>query len=430
MVRRGVLPAALVVSLIYPAAVAAQDTPLSKILPQLIQAEIFLAPPQGGFSHEAHFVPGVTQQLAPLFFNQQIITQLSTFPTGSSSGGFSYTFDPQLGTFARATDSFGPAFAERALTVGRGRLTFGVNFQRSSYKSFEGVDLENGDVRFFLRHSDTGGFFFEGDLIQAALQLDLSTTTTSVFVNYGVTDRLDVSVGVPIVRASLDAVIDATVIQLATEGSNPPIHEFEGGGTTQRFTDGGSKTGIGDILVRAKMRVLPREGGGLAIEVGARLPTGDSENLLGAGAPQFVVGVIGSSAMGRIAPHFNAGFTVSGNSDLVDMPNEFNYRVGSEFVASPKVTLSADLIGRTLIDVGRLELGPTTFEFTHNGTPGTQVFQEFQRREGSLNSMILAAGGKFNVASNVLFSANLLFGLNSAGFRAGITPVFGLDFSY
>ena len=118
---------------------------LSDLLVNLIQTDIFLAPPTPPFpSHSTHFVPGPGQQIAPYFFNQEILSQLATVPIGSSSGGFSYTFDPTGGTFQRATDSFGPTFAERALTNGKGKFTFGGNFQYSRYTSFEGTDLENG----------------------------------------------------------------------------------------------------------------------------------------------------------------------------------------------------------------------------------------------------------------------------------------------
>ena len=39
--------------------------------------------------------------------NNQLALQLSTFPLASSAGGFTYRFDPGLGVFTRATDSFG-----------------------------------------------------------------------------------------------------------------------------------------------------------------------------------------------------------------------------------------------------------------------------------------------------------------------------------
>jgi hypothetical protein len=431
MMRRAFGAFALVGLVLTPGLARAQDTPLSRILIQLIQADILLAPPQSGTNHSAHFLPEESQQLAPFFFNQQMISQLASFPTGSSSGGFSYTFDPSVGTFTRATDSFGPSFAERALTVGKGKFTVGMNFQRSTYNSFEGVDLEDGEIKFFLRHEDAGGVFFERDLIETALRLKLSTTTTSFFVNYGATDRLDISVGVPIVHASLDATIDATVLQLATAGISPPIHAFPGGATTATFQESGSKTGIGDILVRAKYRFMPAPGGGLAFEIGGRLPTGDSENLLGTGGAQLTVGIIGSTSRGMIAPHFNAGFTFAANSDFAPVPNELGYRGGIDVVVNPRVTLSADLIGRTLIDAGRLVLEETTFNFSDiNGTPGSRVINEFQARDGNLTTLLGAVGGKFNVAQNVLISANLLFGLNSAGLKANVTPVIGFDFTF
>ena len=52
-------------------------------------------------------------------------TQFSTFPLGSSTGGMTYVFDDTVGTFRRGTNSFGPSFAERALTIGRRKLSAG-----------------------------------------------------------------------------------------------------------------------------------------------------------------------------------------------------------------------------------------------------------------------------------------------------------------
>src|SRR4029079_5010702 len=62
---------------------------------------------------------------------QQIATQLSSLPIGSSAGGFTHRYDAQLGTFTRPTDTFGPAFAERAQALGRHRVNFGMSYQHS-----------------------------------------------------------------------------------------------------------------------------------------------------------------------------------------------------------------------------------------------------------------------------------------------------------
>ena len=414
------------------AEVQAQDVPLSQLLVTLIQSDIRLAPPPAGFqSHEAHFLPGTDQQLAPYFFNQQLVLQLATAPVGSPSGGFSFTFDPAAGTFERATQSFGPMFAERALTNGRGRLTVGASFQYSKYSSFEGQDLDDGSIKFYLHHSTaTGGAFFEGDLIETALNLDLSSSTTTMFANFGVTDSLDVSVTVPYIQVSMDATVNARVLPLAT-GQGSTLHTFEGGSTTNVYTSSGSASGIGDILLRGKYRFFSGQGGGVAAALDVRLPTGDAENLLGTGAAAVNVMLIGSSAYGAWSPHFNVAYAASGSGDVVTVPDEFGFRLGTEFTASPRVTLAADLLGRALLDAGRLKLEDTIWPFTDGtGTPHATILSEFTSHDETLSLVQLGVGGKFNLTGNFLINASVLIGLTSSGVNAPFTPVVGFDYSF
>jgi hypothetical protein len=411
----------------------AQDVPLSQLLVNLIQAEVRLQPPPAGsISHEAHFLPGANQELAPFLFNQQLVAQLATFPIGSPTGGFSFTLDTATGTFERATNSFGPAFADRALTNGKGRFTIGANFQYSKYTSFEGTDLDSGDIKFYLGHSDfPGDVFFEGDLIEAAVNLNLTSATTTVFANYGVTEAFDLAVAVPFLRVKMDATVDATILRLATAQTTPAIHAFPGGGTTRAFSDSASATGIGDVLVRAKYRFVSAPGGGLAAGFDVRLPSGNADELLGTGAPAATVTLIGSASPGRLAPHFNVGFTGSGESDITNIANEFTYKVGTEFAAAPTATLSVDFIGRTLIDAGRLELAENVRRFrTEAGVAGSTTLQEYFARDGSLTLLSLAAGGKFNVTGNLLINANVLLALNDSGVTARVTPVIGFDYTF
>jgi hypothetical protein len=81
-------------------------------------------------SHAAHFrsqaaAQGVLRQL-----NAGIATQISTFPIGSSSAGFTYTFDESLGVYNRTTESLGPIFTERPLPRAR-EVHLGVNYQNA-----------------------------------------------------------------------------------------------------------------------------------------------------------------------------------------------------------------------------------------------------------------------------------------------------------
>jgi hypothetical protein len=106
-----------------PAALSAQSFNLKDLLTDFLLRGITLAPPQPPFpSHETHFIGADSPQFAAVGqLNQQIANQLSTFPLASSAGGFTYTFDPNLGVFNGGTDSFGSIYTERADTIGRGR---------------------------------------------------------------------------------------------------------------------------------------------------------------------------------------------------------------------------------------------------------------------------------------------------------------------
>src|SRR5687767_9388224 len=84
---------------------------LADLIPNLISTQVRLAQnPDPTRDHSAHFID---EQLAlratALALNESLVSQLSTFPIASSAGGFTYTFDPALGTFNRSTESFGPA---------------------------------------------------------------------------------------------------------------------------------------------------------------------------------------------------------------------------------------------------------------------------------------------------------------------------------
>jgi hypothetical protein len=438
--------------------VAHAHTLLSELLVKMLLSDIVLAPPTGPFSsHEAHFRPILTggevasgfeinQLEVPLAINSIIAAQLATVPLGSSSGGFSYTFNPALGTFSRQSSTFGSAFAERALTAGRGRWNAGFNFQRATYDTLEGADLRNGDVRVYLVHQDccdpsnTGGAppqpFFEGDVIENRLSLKLTSSTFTGFLNYGITDRLDVGVVVPVVSVRMDASAHATVMRLATSAT-PGIHSFPGGSTEETITDASSAQGIGDILLRSKYRFFQAAGGGLAAGVDVRLPTGDAEQLLGTGDAQVKVAFIGSMASGPFSPHVNVGYTFSSGGQTAPLavtpqaPDEFGYAAGFDAAVTSRTTVSFDVLGRTLRGLGRLVPVARQFPFvTQTGTFGTATFEEFARRGGDLSLVVGAAGVRFNPRANLLISAQVLVPMTKVGLRDRFTPVIGADYSF
>jgi hypothetical protein len=477
----------------------AQDIPLSQLLPELILREIVvLGPvpglPSGALSHVAHFSPiEANEPNNPAVaivqaFNSQIATQFATFPLGSSTGGLTYVFDESLGTLRRGSSSFGPLFAERALTIGRGKFSAGFNYQRTSYDTFEGENLDDGSIKFYLRHQDCCGFVdpanlvgfmsiadgsrlnppFEGDIIEASLSANATTHTAALFANYGVTDRWDVGLAVPFVRVNLDASVDASILRLVTDP--PPqamltpeqrrgalnVHTFEvdNPSATRTFQRSGRATGLGDIVLRTKYRFLPMAGGGLAAAVDVRLPTGDEEDLLGTGGVQAKFLLIASTERGRLAPHVNFGYTLADGEVAgalagltpTPIPDEVNYSGGLEFVASPRVTLIGDVVGRTLRGAGRLSLARKTFEYNENSPllgfqgPGcggfvgftcrTASLDEFAPESGNLTLVLGTAGIKFNPTGDLLVTASVLFPMTKAGLRSRVTTVVGIDYAF
>lgn len=477
------LALSLVVALALPAPAAPQDAPpnLAELLPNLILREITLPRPiTAGLSHVAHFSPIDAAELdnpavgIVRTFNTLMLMQLSTFPLGSPTGGFTYTFDETLGTFRRTSPSFGPVFAERAVTMGRNRFNVGFSYQHTAYRSFEGESLEDGSVKFYLRHEEccsggsgggtggggggTGGGSgpvvtpndtrfdppFEGDLIEAALSMETSTDTAVFSVNYGLTDRWDVGLLVPLVYVKLNADVQASILRLST--SNDQLtHTFETGNpnaTQKSFQLGGSATGLGDVVVRSQYRVVDFAGGGVAGGLDVRLPTGDQNNLLGAGGQTKMFAIV-SGGRGRFMQHANVGYTATWGSapnvgalatlgGEIPLPDEFNYAAGVEFVVESRLTIVGDILGRSLLDAGRLVVTSKPFQHvTRTGGPvQTATFDEFEQRAGNLNLTLGTVGAKFNPKGNLLISASVLFPLSSSGLKSRVTPVIGFDYAF
>lgn len=425
---------------LFPQMGRAQGRPLSEILPSLYttQNPLILA----SNNHAAHFASASTTSFADTsqLLNKNISYQLSSFPLGSSSGGFTFTLDPALGTLNRTTDSFGPLFAERALTSGRGKLTLGSSYVHSTYDKFEGKDLDGGELRTTLQHVDipTINSYFEGDLIDAAFLLTLKTDTFALFANYGVTDRLDVGVVVPLQRVELNAQIDLAILNIATSGDAVPLHIFSNGTLHDTRVDGGNASGIGDVVLRGKLGLAQGAWGGVAAGVDVRLPTGDAADLLGTGSTQVKGFLIASGGKSRFSPHVNAGYTFTGESDTFGvLPNEINYAAGFDAALSSRLTFNADLVGRALLDAERLVDADITYNYRTAGDPiGTQ--RTVTRTEivragelGTLNLLLGSVGLKFNPSGRLLLSGNLLISLSKDnGLQDDITPVFAIDYNF
>lgn len=437
---RRIVPLAVVLALVLSARTSsAQNSGLSGFLLR------FFAPSNpvilADTGHAAHFgsQPGAQATLTQL--NRGIAAQLATFPVGSSSGGFSYTFDPALGVFSRSTDSFGPLFAERANTAGKGKFSFGLNATYTTFDSFEGENLRDGDITLFLTHSDLnrdGGhldFFFEGDVIQANLFLDITAYTANLFANYGVTDRLDVGMALPYLRIEMDARIHERIIKLSTGDEPFVFHIFQNGTDDNDIVSRGRAEGFGDLVLRAKYRLRKsQEGGGLAAGLDMRLPTADETELLGSGATQAKLYLIASGSGKRFSPHVNLGYTFSRGGSAVTgpLPDEINYTAGFDAALHRRITFTADIIGRTLRDFDRIVKVEREREFTHGigGPVETTTITDYALQRDNLNVLLGSVGLKLNPFGRLLLSGNVLISQGKRGLQDHFTPVVSIDYTF
>ena len=79
--------------------------------------------------------------------SRALLVNLVSVPIASSSSGFLYRLNPELGTVERATQTFGSFFIERALTPGHGRASFGISAWSSSFEQLDGASLQDGTLR-------------------------------------------------------------------------------------------------------------------------------------------------------------------------------------------------------------------------------------------------------------------------------------------
>lgn len=383
----------------------------------------------GEQSHTAHFNSDFQFNFSQ--FSTALVSQLVSAPLPSPASGFTYEFDTTLGVFRRTTQSFGPIIAERAETIGAGRVSFGTAYQRFDADSVEGVDLQRIPAVFTHDNAALRGGREDVVTTDNSIQATLNQVTT--FATFGVTDAMDLSVAVPFVGTQLKVVSTATIRRLGT--INPLTHFFRQSdgdiGDLRLFTADSSATGIGDVKLRLKNAIVRHPSNSLAIGFDLRLPTGDAMNLLGSGTTGIQPFVVWSSS-GKISPHLNAGYTWNGDSVLAgnpaqgiaaDFPDDVNYAAGADFSVNSRLTVAIDLLGRYVIDADRLQLD----EF--HALDGRSVYPTITFTRESFNSLSGAVGFKANVHGRLLLDFNLLFKLDENGVRYKVTPLLGFTYT-
>jgi len=328
-----------------------------------------------------------------------LLVNLTTVPIATSSSGFLYRFNPELGTVERATDGFGGFFVERALTPGHGRASFGISASSSAFNRLDGQSLDDGRFVTTANRFADEPESFDTD----RLTLRVRSSTVTAFASVGITDRLEIGGAVPFV-------------ELMLEGERVNVYR---GQTGLQASGTATARGMADAAVRAKYTVVSGGRGAAAIAAELRLPTGDAENLLGAGSAGFRLMGIGALERGSIMVSGNAALVRGGLSD------EVTFGGAAALALHPRVSVTTEVLARHIAELRPLELWAQPH-------PTYQGVQTVRLRGGEPGRTVAAgiAGVKWNPAGTLVLGAHLRWNFTDTGLTAPLTPALAFEYGF
>jgi hypothetical protein len=386
-----------------------------------------------GSAHGDHYNPAARVGQANLisFVSDAIGASASNIPVSAASSGAVWGTSAS-GLPVRTETSAGPIFAERAQTIGHGRMLVGANVSSFRFQSLRGVPMSDLQFNFTHQHDPATGplgtILFQNDVIEVRSDLAVNLTAVTGFVTYGLLRWMDVSVAVPFVHTSLEGTSVAQVMPF----TDPTPHFFGDPANPQlRATAAatGSASGIGDVAVRVKAELAARGPVAFAALADVRLPTGDEDDFLGAGQGSLRALGIVSGRYGNFSPHLNTGFWIRSGPAQADA---FLLTAGFDQLVGGRVTFAADVISEW-------QLGETPLEQPEPVLITTPIGSEFRsdrliepsnipdRRD---NIVLATAGFKISTASGITVVTNGIVPVRRGGLQPDVAWTLGVEYSF
>jgi hypothetical protein len=350
-----------------------------------------------------------------------------SLPIVAASSGVQFAFDPATGTFAREPAVHGQLYLERAQPLGRGRWNVRVGWERFELASVGGESLEDTSDLLPIRVAPGRA----GAVRIPAFSATATAHQATAAVTYGLTDDVDLTLAVPFVHSDIAAAVTAEAAAITTAGSLRALR------LTAR--DGDVETGIGDVLVAAKARVLAAESLHAAAGLALRFPTGDEDHLHGAGVWEVVPALYASSRRyevhrwARLQAHANLGLRL----DAEDASGTVGqWGAGLDWGVGDDVTLGAAILGRHPF----ARLAPPGF-FAFTRCPSFARCLTSARDVGTRPLFGLSGarpdywdatfGGRVNLWRDTIIGfASVVVPLNDAGVRTEPIPLAGIEAAF
>jgi hypothetical protein len=397
--------------------------------------------------HEVHFQASSINSFGPI--NAEIGVQLSQVPLASPVAGFIFS----NGVMQEAT-SFGPVLTDRAQTIGKRRIFVGASYEYFDFDKADNVNLKSFGAVFTHEAEPTicatipstpclnGEPIYTHDIVATQNRIDVKVNQFTMVGTYGLSDRLDVSIALPIVNVRVAMGSNATIYNFEP----PPLnHTFAPITDNPRetyispfnaiLTNSDSATGVGDLRLRGKFVAWrdAKEKAAVAVGLDLRLPSGDAYKFLGSGTWGMRPFII-YSYPARVSPHVSAGFEANGNSVLAGtvttqpvtkapLPDVFSYAGGVDASVTRWLGISGDFIGTSLLNASRVQTSTFT-DFAGNTHQNVTTFVS------TVNQANISLGGKVRPVARLLITGNVLFRLNDAGLHFKPSPLIGVSYTF
>jgi hypothetical protein len=369
-------------------------------------------------------------------FNTTLARVIGQLPVAVPVSGFALALDKTTGVYMVSSD-LGGVLTERGSTLGKNKLFLGFTYQHFSFDEIDGTNLTKIPTVSAITFNGSPAF------LSSTNRLSASIDQYTVIAAFGVSDRMDFSITLPIDNVSLSG----TATNRVEATNNGVVTPFPL--NPQTLTISGSASGVGDLFLNGKYGVVKGESSRLAVGLEVRLPTGNEYNLLGSGSTGFKPYIVYSRLGKRFHPHANFGYQWNSQSVLnldangvsLRLPDSLTYSAGVDYSVLRRLTLVADFVGQHYFDTTTitraqvatrtnvLGLGPACPNVNCNALNGT-VSTVGVKNHSALDEDNLAVGIKLNPIGKVVVSANVLIKLNDAGLRANYVPLVGISYKF
>ncbi len=363
-----------------------------------------------------------------------VASNLSTFPISSVSSGL--IFDFAGGMPVAMQTSKGPIFSEKAQTIGKGKMSVGVNFTQRNLGQIRGLDTEDIIFNFVHRDTDGDGFLGENnaeyDMVELQPNLDFDATVLATYWSYGLSERFDIGVAIPIVSIDVTLNPQARIASETFARTGGATYYYAGTSSNPILAGGAgevteSATGIGDIALRGKYHFLDRTID-MAFLGELRLPVGSEDDFIGTGTTTLKMMVVSTWSYNDFSPHLNIGYDLRGDKD----GDELELTLGWDQRISDRWTLAVDWLGE--FEIGgesddRTFPDPVVIGPVSGGqqVPVKVVEPSNIPNQTSDDILNVSFGAKYSPSEKVVLMGNFILPTNDDGLRSSLVTTFGIE---